>query len=289
MSVIRNIKTLIRKIFKIENIGIRVYLFRLKRKIYKKVYRKKYFADDVVQILKKCGIKKGDNLCIHCCWGSLFNCVDNPEILINKILELIGEEGNIIVPTFNSKDIKIFDVNNTPSQGGYFSEVFRNIPGVKRSINIVSSVCAYGPKAEWLTKDHYLSEKTWDEYSPYYKFYKLGGIVIEIGLFKKISRMTLLHCPTCVENKEIKFFDKVMNRKIEYEYIDDEGKTYKKVEYTKNNKVRQNIKKLMKYYKFDCKQEKMQNVYFTAINSKVLYNKAVKLAKQGKFIYKLKH
>lgn len=218
----------------------------------------------------------------------MFNCTDTPEILINKIIELIGKEGNIIVPTFNNKDTEIFDVNNTPSQGGYFSEVFRNIVGVKRSINIVSSVCAYGPKAEWLTGEHYLSKKTWDEYSPYYKFYKLGGTVIEIGLFKKISRMTLLHCPTCIENQKIKFFDEVMKKKIKYEYIDNKGKIHQKVEYTKSDKVKQNIKMLMKYYKGDFKQEKMQNVYFTAIDAKILYNKAVELAQKNKFIYKLK-
>ena len=53
MKRIEDIKTLIRKILKIENIGIRTYMFRKKREMYKKIYKKKYSADDIIRILKR--------------------------------------------------------------------------------------------------------------------------------------------------------------------------------------------------------------------------------------------
>ena len=53
MKRIEDIKTLIRKILKIENIGIRTYMVRKKREMYKKIYKKKYSADDIIRILKR--------------------------------------------------------------------------------------------------------------------------------------------------------------------------------------------------------------------------------------------
>lgn len=276
------LKKQIRKILKIEDVGIKKYFFRIKRKIQKKMYTKKYTVDDVIKILRECNVCEGTNLCLHSCWGSFFNCTGTAEELIDAIIELIGPNATLIMPTFNDKKVKKFDVLNTPSQGGYFSEVFRKKDGVIRSIDIVSSVCAYGPNAQFLTEEHYKSKTPWDEYSPYYKFYQIGGIVLEMGLYKKMTRLTLLHCPTCILTKDIEYYKNILSKKIEYEYIDYYDNMNKKVENTKADGVKQNIKKFMKYYKGEYITKKLENVYFSAIDAKKLYDKAIVLYSERK-------
>ena len=216
-----------------------------------------------------------------------FNCQGTVEEFIKELRKLVGEEGTILVPTFNSDKIEVFDVLDTKSEGGYFSEVFRRTEGAYRSIDGISSACAIGKNAEYLVSEHYKSTMPWDKYSPYYKFYLLGGKVVEIGLDRKMSRLTLLHCVTCNMYDKINFFKKVLSKTVEYDYIDEKGRKYHKTEKTKSRKAKQNIKKFMKYFKKDYKHKKFYNINISMIDAKVLYNKALKLAEEGKFIYKI--
>ncbi len=75
-----------------------------------------------------------------------------------------------------------YDKEVTPAIGmGVVAEMFRKWPGAKRSDHPARSVAAVGKYAEYLTKDHDLSNIFGDD-SPVGKLYELDGYVLLIGV-----------------------------------------------------------------------------------------------------------
>ena len=94
---------------------------------------------------------------------------DNLKLFLNKLIEycsinnitlampafILGDENYNLLKFYNTNS---FDVNKSKSQMGLLTELFRRYPGVKRSIHPTHSVCAFGPLAEKLTKEHHLQK-----------------------------------------------------------------------------------------------------------------------------------
>jgi Aminoglycoside 3-N-acetyltransferase len=60
-----------------------------------------------------------------------------------------------------------FLVDRVPVYTGLLCEAFRRTPGVRRSIHLSSSVCAIGPNADYLIRDHHLTAMAWGKDSPF--------------------------------------------------------------------------------------------------------------------------
>jgi len=75
----------------------------------------------------------------------------------------------------------IFDVKKTFSQMGMLSELFRRTPNVKRSIHPTHSICALGPLADELTKNHHLAATSFGEGTPFAEVIKYRTIILGIG------------------------------------------------------------------------------------------------------------
>ena len=111
-----------------------------------------------------------------------------PERLIRTLQDLVATDGTILMPTFSfigkqadyvdSHDQ--FDVQNTPSQLGALTEVFRKSPGVIRSLHPTHSVSAWGRHAEKLVSTHHLGP-TYGVTSPFYKLRECDGLVVGLG------------------------------------------------------------------------------------------------------------
>lgn len=135
--------------------------------------------------LKKLGIKKGDSVMIHCSYKSLGTKIA-PEDFYNTILEILGDEGTLIIPAFSYDTVNyenpVFDKAETPSCVGFLPEFFRtNIKGVKRSLHATHSCCAIGKNADYLIKDHEKDLTPVGENSPIAKLPKIGGKILILG------------------------------------------------------------------------------------------------------------
>jgi aminoglycoside 3-N-acetyltransferase len=71
------------------------------------------------------------------------------------------------------KEGKPFDVRKTPSYMGMVSESFRRHPGVRRSLNPVHPVLAFGPEAAWLVEGHESCQYPCGHGSPFEKLAEL--------------------------------------------------------------------------------------------------------------------
>lgn len=113
----------------------------------------KVTREDVSKQLKKVGVINGDIIYVASFTPILGN---EPNILdhtVDALIEAVGTEGTVVMPTFNWDYCKgeIFDPINTPSQVGVLTELFRKRPSVLRSlIPPWCTFAAIGKHAEYI-------------------------------------------------------------------------------------------------------------------------------------------
>lgn len=103
-------------------------------------------------------IPRGAVLVMHASFKACKEEGISPEAMLKMLMEKLGEEGTLMLPTFtyNYADIwkgAAYDPATTQGiENGILSETFRKMPGVLRSGNPTYSVAAWGRHAELLTK-----------------------------------------------------------------------------------------------------------------------------------------
>ncbi len=166
--------------------------------------RKIVLKEDIVAALKQLGVDKGQNIMVHTSLSSLGFVCGGAQVVIEALLECVGDEGTIMMPTQSWKNLDpstgvhweepeewwqvirdnwpAYHKDITPTNTmGAVAEMFRSWPGSLRSEHPARSVAANGRYAEYLTKDHDLSN-IFGEGSPIAKLYELDGYVLLIGV-----------------------------------------------------------------------------------------------------------
>lgn len=130
--------------------------------------------------LRKLGLKKGVWVAVHSSMKSLGPVDGGPDAIIAALQDVVGPQGNIIMPTF-SGPVNVFDVRTTPSRVGLITDVFRRTPGVLRSLNPTHSVAAWGRNKRRLAGGHPKAEELGVD-SPFHRLSRRGGWVLGIGV-----------------------------------------------------------------------------------------------------------
>ena len=160
----------------------------------------------------------GDILCIEVDtmrFGKLYPGVNRNQFLGNffKLFkELAGPEGVIIIPSFsyswgdNSLE-KVFDIVNTPSKVGIFSEFMRVQPNVERTLDPMFSYLIFGNNAANIAK---IPGKSSFGADGIYKYlHKNNAKLISFGLNK--------YDPTFIHYAEQHYHQNI--HKLDYRYI----------------------------------------------------------------------
>lgn len=160
--------------------------------------------EDIIQKLKEVGLEKGDNVMVHSSLKSMGYVCGGAQTVIEALIEVVGENGTIMMPTQSWKNLDpedgvhwdvdeadwqlirenwpAYDKNLTPTNTmGAVAEMFRQIPGSIRSDHPARSVCAYGKNATYLVQNHDLSN-IFGEGSPIGRLYELDGKVLLLGI-----------------------------------------------------------------------------------------------------------
>lgn len=280
---------IIKDLFNIKSMSL--FCRKKRRDIEKLFYSKTYSADDIIEVLKGFGIKPGVPVIIHSSYGNFYNYTGTAEELIDKLIEFVGPEGTICMPAFPAEKKNtnnIFDVKNTKSKAGYLTEVFRNRAGVKRSLNQLHSVCAYGKDADYLTREHHLSTICFDKFSPYYRIAEIGGYVINLGLANWYIG-TIDHVSEAILYEKLDFFKNKFTKPTTYTYIDYNGVKIKhtmltgaKVPYLRNK----TSKFIDRYFNPNFYgRAKLSNLRINYYDAKYVVDRLQELAIQGITIY----
>lgn len=166
--------------------------------------RKMVLKTDIVEALKDVGVRAGQTIMVHTSLGSLGFVCGGAQVLIEALLDCVGENGTIMMPAQSWKNLDpeagvhweeprewwqtirdnwpAYDKEITPTNTmGAVAEMFRKWPGALRSGHPARSVSAKGRYAKYLTENHDLSNIFGDG-SPIGKLYELDGYVLLIGV-----------------------------------------------------------------------------------------------------------
>jgi len=152
--------------------------------------RRKISGAEILKDLKGLGLMNGDVLYVHSSLKSMGFVQGGPNTVLNALIETVGSKGTLILPSFSYVGSmvetvtsgRIFNSSTTLSTIGLIPETFRKRPNVFRSIHPSHSVCAYGAKAEWITKEHHKCATTFGKGTPYWKMKALNGKVLCLGV-----------------------------------------------------------------------------------------------------------
>jgi len=290
--MIKRIIRLILRCKKDETINDAIY--RHKVDISKYFYKKKYNKNDLRKVLMRAGIKKNDNIMIHCGYKSFYNFYGTPNDVIDIILDLIGKNGNLIMPCYG-KNKFIFNVDDDKSATGVLSECFRKRNGVIRSKGAHFSCAAYGKDKSYLTNDHEKSTYGFDQYSPYYKFVELNNSkIIMLGLGKKSVKLSLYHIPEMILLENSEFYKSIFKKKYTVTVTYMKNGKLEKVKHS-NMLLRENTlpnrKEISKLYRQEfVKSYRISNLDIIVIDAKKALkyiidecNKGHYMIKQNKF------
>lgn len=168
---------------------------------------------DIVEALEKAGVEKGQNIMVHASLSKFGFVCGGAQVVIEALLECVGEEGTIMMPTQSWKNLDptagvhweepeewwqairdnwpAYDKDITPTNTmGAVAEMFRKWPGAMRSDHPARSVAAKGKNANYLTENHDLCN-IFGEGSPIAKLYELDGYVLLMGV--DYDKNTSLH------------------------------------------------------------------------------------------------
>ncbi|MDF2819825.1 MAG: Aminoglycoside N(3)-acetyltransferase [Clostridiales bacterium] len=168
------------------------------------IERKIVLKQDIIDGLNKVGVTKGMDIIVHTSLKSFGFVCGGPQIIIEALLDAVGEEGTILMPTQTWKNLDpkagvhweepeewwqiirdnwpAYDKDITPTNTmGSVAEMFRRWPGAKRSDHPARSIAAVGKNADYFTNEHDLSN-IFGEGSPIAKLYEKNGHVLLLGV-----------------------------------------------------------------------------------------------------------
>ncbi len=176
--------------------------------------------DDLKREFRELGVEQGDSLLVHSSYKSFGGVEGGPQTVIDALLDVLGEEGTLIMPTFNFDFCKgkPWDVRNTPSHMGILTELVRQDPRSKRVFHPIYSFAIIGRHADFLTRERYKS--SYGENSVFAKLRQLDGKIMVVGLSYNDS-MTFFHHVEEMEGVDYRYMKEFTGL-----VTDEEGNTY---------------------------------------------------------------
>lgn len=149
--------------------------------------------------LRALDLRRGDVVLVHSSLSRIGYVQGGADAVVDALLEVLGPEGTLAVPTFPFdgsmlayvKSDPFFDREATPSKMGAITEAVRRRPGALRSREPTHPVAALGPAAHFLLDAHAASRGPCDVRSPFYRLTLLDGYVLLLGV--DFRNCTLLH------------------------------------------------------------------------------------------------
>ena len=158
----------------------------------------------LVEDLRSLGVADGMTLLAHASMSALGYVAGGAQAVVDALLEAIGDEGTLVVPTHSGglsepslwrnppvpeswwPEIRdatpAFDPLVTPTRHmGVVVDTFRHYPGVRRSGHPQVSFAALGPNRDSVIGDHSLARPL-GEGSPLARLYDLDGHILLLGV-----------------------------------------------------------------------------------------------------------
>ena len=132
----------------------------------------------LVSQLRALGVQPGGVLLVH---TSLSKVGTGPRELIDALLEAVGNEGTLVMPSMADDDDTPFDPTTMPCRAvGLVADTFWRMPGVLRSDN-PHAFAAHGPLASRITQRHPIDIPHGVD-SPPGRVFRFNGSILLLGV-----------------------------------------------------------------------------------------------------------
>lgn len=189
------------------------------------------------KIFQLVGVTPGASICLQSSLKVFSLLGFSPESIIESLINLIGEKGTLIMPTYNFHswtEHQFFDIRETPSEVGVLTEIFRKYPGVRRTKHPIHSLAVWGKLKDELCAIDATNSFGLD--SVFATLEKHNVLYLTAGT--DLS-MPFLHC----------HYSEFVN-----------GVGYRKEKFFSGNYVDENGESQVKEYSFDVKKDKFQSL-----------------------------
>src|SRR5277367_1182072 len=216
MSMRLFIRTLGRSILRTSNLTELLRKRRLSLK--RRFYRTPFSLDQTRELLVKLGVSRGRVVWVQSSWNEFYNLNGKPSEVLALILDILGPQGTLVMPAFPiiQDPSKVLEIDFVASSSGLLTEIFRRQPGVLRSIHLSASVCALGPAADYLVRDHHRDPFSWGDQSPYQRLTELDARLVCLGLGRFVRNLTPLHSVECLLYNELPYFTQIFQGTVKY-------------------------------------------------------------------------
>lgn len=277
-------RSAIRGALQTNDIGKYIRLHRLA--LNKKIYRRKFTLAELRDVLVGMGFARGRVVWVQSSWNEFYNFGAKPSELIAVMRELLGPEGTLVMPAFpiDQDPGKILEIDFAPSSTGLLTELFRRDRDVERSIHLSSSVCAAGPAANLLVRDHHRDIFAWGHQTPYHRLLEADALLVGLGISRFPSYFTLLHSVECQLYDEIPFFRRVFDGMISYRWRRRSGEEG-------DHQFMQRVGRILphrygQYFPVESyKKFRLSNLDTVAIDARTLIDRAIELGRNGITLY----
>jgi aminoglycoside 3-N-acetyltransferase len=131
------------------------------------------------------GLIPDDVVTVHSSLRTLPASSNRAKLLLDGIRAAVGVNGTIIVPSLSNESVTasdpVFDVVNTPSNVGGFSEFVRHLPEATRSLHPTHSACVIGQQSSTLIGCHRDDRTPVGPQSPFTRAAAMGGKILMFG------------------------------------------------------------------------------------------------------------
>lgn len=174
-------------------------------------------AEWIARDLATLGLATGQVVITHSSLSALGWVVGGANAVVQALLQTLTPAGTLVMPTHSTDNSEPSYWQNPPIPKSWWQtvrdhmppydphtsvtrmmgrivDVFRTVPGVRRSAHPQHSFAALGPHADFITRDHAL-EDAMGERSPLARVYDLDGYVLLLGV--PHGNNTSLHLAEC--------------------------------------------------------------------------------------------
>lgn len=252
----------------------------------RRIHRTPFTLDQTRDLLTQLGFARGRVVWVQSSWNDFYNLQARPSELLGTMLDLLGPEGTLVMPAFplGADPAKVLDIDRVPSSTGLLTELFRRHPGTLRSIHLTSSVCAAGPAADYLVRDHHRDLFPWGVQSPYCRLMDVDARLVCLGLGRFVMNLTPLHAVECLLYDEIAFFRTVFEGTVRYRWMRRTGEQGQSEYRYRIGRIK--LRGYGRHFAPDSYVERrLSNVDAFAIDARAAIGQAVALARRGITIY----
>lgn len=154
-----------------------------------------YTKQDLLDAIINIGIKPSDTLLIHSSMKAIGEVDGGADTVLDAFIEYLKDDGLLIFPTHTwkqmSDEYNVFNPMTEPSCVGLLTNLFRERPGVIRSLHPTHSVAALGKDAEEYTSGEEQYDTPCSRNGCWGKLYDRKAKILFLGC--SLQRNTYLH------------------------------------------------------------------------------------------------